>query len=489
MADRGIFRGLERSTRGLPQLATQLYGLKQRGEIARAGIGLRERELESRERISDTTGRRAADTLAERKTANIVREDLAERKFKRKQAERHPAQRQLPSQTWLDLRSKITTNVKDISPKSAKVIEPIMEEMEALVGRGATPTMLKSYWDTRGTSTKTKLKETLRSELDATTDPAKRDQITEMMTALASDQFSEIIFPLATHYEQLQKEEQARAIALKQAGRVVEKFGEPTLDRFGNLVQENLETGKTSKVSSPSKGMEITTADGTTIRTGVPTGKGGMERPTTALIEKNLFQSKEQGARLDSINAKFKPEYQQLGTRWSAFETKWKEKLQGTPLERFVNLDVTPEEKKLLADYTDYRQDAMTNLNKSIKDTTGAQMSEKEVPRLKKQMPDPGQGLFDGDSPTEFKRKLDSKIVLLKKANARYMFYLSQGLTAKQTTGLIKSNAAMGLDDIGKVIDSRGEQIAIEIKNANPEMAQDEIDNAVGQQLRQEFGG
>ena len=71
---------------------------------------------------------------------------------------------------------------------------------------------------------------------------------------------------------------------------------------------------------------------------------------------------------------------------------------------------LSPDQKEQLADFTQYRQDAYTNLNNYIKSITGAAMSIQEAQRITKGMPSPGEYFFEGDSPTETRRKIDNAI-------------------------------------------------------------------------------
>ena len=173
----------------------------------------------------------------------------------------------------------------------------------------------------------------------------------------------------------------------------------------------------------PVTGMEVTTPGGTTIRTGVPTsGPGGMQKSTRGGIEKKLLSANEGYERLKSISATFRPEYQEIGTRWDALVTSWRAKLGGAA-------SVSPEDRKLVTEYATFRRDAFSHMNQYIKDITGAQMSEFEARRLRKAIPDPGDTLFGGDDPISFKAKLDSGMREIEKAKIRYAYYLNKGIT------------------------------------------------------------
>ncbi len=282
---------------------------------------------------------------------------------------------------------------------------------------------------------------------------------------------------------------QARALELKKAGQAaVQQFSEPFEDKFGNLVQRNLTTGKVSKVSTPPTGMEITTADGTTIRTGVRTGSGTLAKKTIGDIQKKKFSGLERLATTQRIKKLFRPEFQTLGVRWKTFATKWKEKLKGTPVEKLLNLDVSGQDRTLLREYTTYRKTAMTNLNQGIHDRTGAQVGRHEVPRIKAEFPDPGQGLFDGDSYTEFRAKTNESLRLLTLADYRYGWYLKQGLSQPDIDNLVNTKKAISIDEMQNMLEEQGQAVLSELTVQNPNANAGELLKLMQAKINEVFG-
>ena len=198
--------------------------------------------------------------------------------------------------------------------------------------------------------------------------------------------------------------------------------GAPQFDaQVGKFYQVNPKTKK-REYTSPQTGMEITTPEGLTIRTGVRTGgAGGMQKKTRGDIEKKLVGAREGLTRLRGIAAKFKPEFQEIPTRLGVAWTGLKA--------RFGKGGVSSEDRQALTEFADYRRDAISNINLYIKDITGAQMSATETDRLRLATPDPGEGIFGGDDPITFEAKLGSAIQDIEKATVRYEHYLSQGIT------------------------------------------------------------
>jgi hypothetical protein len=71
---------------------------------------------------------------------------------------------------------------------------------------------------------------------------------------------------------------------------------------------------------------------------------------------------------------------------------------------------------------------AYENLNLYIQEITGAQMSQEEAKRLRRVMPDPGDGIFDGDSPVQFEANLNDAMSRVRASLNRYKDLRERGL-------------------------------------------------------------
>lgn len=146
--------------------------------------------------------------------------------------------------------------------------------------------------------------------------------------------------------------------------------------------------------------------DGTIKSIGGPAGSG-LTRKSKQDIEADLITIGEKRQRINQIGAAWKPEYNQVlpkvGLAWDSLKDKF-----GA---------LNPADQQALAEFTRFKQDALVNINLTIKEITGAAMTDGEAKRIRFTEPDPGQGPFAGDSPTEFKAKMD---------NARYTMDLAQ---------------------------------------------------------------
>lgn len=232
--------------------------------------------------------------------------------------------------------------------------------------------------------------------------------------------------------------------------------------------------GKRHFDPAPQSGMDITVSpEGvTSIRTGVK--RGGLTPPTRTMIQKELIKVAAGQQRLRSIQAKFKPEWQQWMPRWGAWVSAFKNK---------INLNLSPEDEKGLREFTTYRRTSLENINQHIKDITGAQMSFTEAERLRKAMPDPGEGIFDGDSPIEFEAKLKDVMKTLRMSAARLNYTRLHGLGGNEN-----DYGGITTEQMPAIIDARGNELQEQLSAENPGMPIDQIKAVVDGQLRKEFG-
>jgi hypothetical protein len=189
--------------------------------------------------------------------------------------------------------------------------------------------------------------------------------------------------------------------------------------------------------------IESDGAGGFSLRTGVPRGgKGGQTKKTTAAIESKQLAYRETVSRLEGIKAKFKPEYQEIGSRLGAAWTSTK---------AFLGMKdrISKKDKTFLTKYAAYKRRSISNINLYIKEITGAQMSEKEADRLRLAQPDPGEKWYQGDDPITFMGKLEDAVDYSRAAISRYDWYRAKGtLTDKQIEDLVNADQAISLDDL-----------------------------------------
>jgi hypothetical protein len=250
-------------------------------------------------------------------------------------------------------------------------------------------------------------------------------------------------------------------------GTMVDK--EKFTGEYANLANTMFGTSDISKLS-PEQRKKI---DVEAERRGISKAKAGastiytgqLSKTTASDVEKGVITNADAITRLNNIQFSYKPEYQNIKYRANQA---WK-----TLVDKGIGL---PEpEKRQLAQYSQYKQNSLQNLNQTIKDITGAAMGIQEAERIIATLPNAGTGIFDGDSPTEFESKLNNAVTQTKYALARKNYALKNGLKWENTS----------LDSMPKIIQSRGKEIE---KQYNLDPKDPATKQTVLRQLAAEFG-
>jgi hypothetical protein len=211
------------------------------------------------------------------------------------------------------------------------------------------------------------------------------------------------------------------------------------------------------------KARELGIGEGSKVVTNVYTGQ--LDKTNKTKVQEQQLNTGDQIARLNNIQFSYRPEFLNIkfraGQEWNTLKDKFGK--------------LPPEEKATLTAYSAYKQNATQNLNLTIKEITGAAMSNGESERIIATLPKAGTGVFDGDSPTEFEAKLNNGIQQTKYALARKQYALKNGLNWQDTP----------LDQMPSIINKRGEDIAKQYK-LNPKDPKDK--NIIKTQLAAEFG-
>lgn len=166
-------------------------------------------------------------------------------------------------------------------------------------------------------------------------------------------------------------------------------------------------------------------------------------RKTEGMIEEKIASGSEQLARMQQIYNEYKPEYQQLATRF---------KTALTGAVAFLGGEVDEADKQLLVEFKAFQRKAIENINLYIKELTGAQMSEKEADRLRLAQPDPGERWWKGDDPITFKSKMDDVLRTTRAAVARWKYYKSRGFGDDKIKGMINDGRALSLAEMASRI-------------------------------------
>jgi hypothetical protein len=199
-----------------------------------------------------------------------------------------------------------------------------------------------------------------------------------------------------------------------------------------------------------------------------PPGALVPDKGTVKDLQSSLVESGSRLSMYNQIESQFKPEYLQpkfkAGQAWSAIKEK-------------AGTNLAPEEKQSLAEFSQFKQNTLNNLSQTIKALTGASMGVQEAARIEAGLPTAGQGIFDGDSPTEFQAKLNNTMRELRLVEARTNYLIRRGLSFKDVP----------LENVPKLINDRASELAkeykVDLKKATPTQM-----NAIKRQLSVEFG-
>jgi len=207
---------------------------------------------------------------------------------------------------------------------------------------------------------------------------------------------------------------------------VINKAGRFTGD-VANIAQgffktdnpQDLTTEQFTKVLTEAKGYKKSGAGGDVINYApgaVPVGKEGQNKLDTLALTTG-----DRLAQLNRIEESFNPAY---------LETRFK----GTQALRAIGeksglKQLSPAQQQELTAFTQFQQDSVRSLNAYINEVTGAAIGQgEEADRIKAGMPNPGSGLFDGDSPTQFNAKLKNTLRDLRTVEARVQYIKANGL-------------------------------------------------------------
>jgi hypothetical protein len=218
----------------------------------------------------------------------------------------------------------------------------------------------------------------------------------------------------------------------------------------------------------PRRGMTIeTTPDGgVRVTMGGEGEESGMERPTLARLEKSIVDSQEGLGRLFEVQRGFRPDFLTYGGKFENWRLGTASKINPALL--------SPEDRKFLADYTAFTTDAIDNMNRYIRDMTGAQLSEFEAERLRKGVPDP-----ERDGPPVFEAKMNTQLRQFALARARAIYTHQQGLDKMPFE-------AMELEEMDQLINRRADELTS--KFAASGMPGQEARSKALDQVKQEFG-
>ena len=206
-------------------------------------------------------------------------------------------------------------------------------------------------------------------------------------------------------------------------------------------------------------------------------------KPASNDIDEKIVAGLDQLARLEAMNQTFEDKYQTIGTRIGMAGAGWMAKIDPSR--------VDPKTAQDLAAFAKDRRRSIENLNQTIKDITGAAMSNPEAARIMQQAPNPGTGIFDGDDPITYRAKMKDATDQTRLAVARRAWLkknnpeLLARLSANKMEGV---ETVMPLDRMRDTMNQRKNEIYQGLKQRNPNATREQLLPYVGQVLNQEFG-
>lgn len=137
-------------------------------------------------------------------------------------------------------------------------------------------------------------------------------------------------------------------------------------------------------------------------------------------VEGMRLASSELGSRVAGIMELFRPEFQTIGGKASraimAMKDRWNPAL------------LSDSDKKWYKGFNQFVAAANMNMNRFLNEMSGAAISPSEAVRLMKSVPNPGQGLFDGDTPRQFNDKAQWLATEMDRAIRRLTYYEQTGM-------------------------------------------------------------
>jgi len=251
-----------------------------------------------------------------------------------------------------------------------------------------------------------------------------QQEISPFAVFLASDNPN--IKAVAQQYDRAYKagqiDDQQTGRAVEAMARMAETAGKPISEiaSYENYRRQEVAEGRIPKsyedflVNLRRSGAATQTT--TVVQPGAVTpGTAGMNE-----VDKAILQTGERLQSLDRIAQMYRPEF---------LQTKFQSAQKLISLGEKLGREPSATERENLSQYSRFKQDSVAQLNQYINAITGAAIGQgEEAERIKAGVPNPGSGLFDGDSPTEFASKLENTIRNLRMVEARLHYIKTSGL-------------------------------------------------------------
>lgn len=194
-------------------------------------------------------------------------------------------------------------------------------------------------------------------------------------------------------------------------------------------------------------------------------------------LEKSIAGLTTMRAGLSEVAGQFKPEYMKMYPRLGMAFNSWKAKLAG-------GQSLTPEEQTQLANFEKFRSSSFGVLNTRLKELAGTAVTESEMKRILREIPNPGTGVMDGDDPITFKAKMDQTIKMANLGIARMYYMRKNGFGGDVN----EAEKAMPLDAVPKKMDEIGTEKFRKLKSEHPKIPDAQLFEIAKRETAKEFG-
>lgn len=259
---------------------------------------------------------------------------------------------------------------------------------------------------------------------------------------------------------------QAPKVVINPSGKLTGDYANVSMGLFGTSDVAQLPSGGWQQIQEQVVANKRAGAAQTPV-TVYPPGAVAPGATTQNKIDEALLSSGSRLQRLNQIEQTYRPEFLQTKFRVAQNLVGLGEKLGREP---------SVQERQNLEAYSRFRQEAVRQLNEYINEMTGAAVGQgEEAARLKSGVPNPGSGLFDGDSPTEFLSKMNNSIRDLRLVEARLQYIKTKGFNIQDVS----------LNEMPNIMRKRKDEI---IKSFDLDEAKVEDREILKNRLATEFG-
>tara|TARA_R110002096_G_scaffold201398_1_gene385993 strand:- start:10810 stop:12537 length:1728 start_codon:yes stop_codon:yes gene_type:complete len=265
-------------------------------------------------------------------------------------------------------------------------------------------------------------------------------------------------------------------------GVLVPAEAKPDKGAFQSVNAVNVQTGEFLDQPvrfDPLSGI-ATTEDGRPLPEGYVPIKGSvtaakpgdipLSRGAQTATENELRTIDDSLANLEKVQADFDPKFLQVFPNLKIGAMANLEKL---------GKELSPEQMAEVEQFANFKQDAIQVVNEGIKAITGAAMTESEAVRITKQFAN-----VEDDSPTQFKAKIDNAAEKTRLAKTRRQWLLKNGAAIDFS----KDTPSVSLDSFQTRFNNRIAQIEDDVREANPDLSEEEVTKRTEVRLLEEFG-